>query len=169
MITRKGMAREDGSPKDVDREFVVLFSVINENQSPYLEHNLKTHADHHEDLPPVDTSDELFIESNLMHSMNGYGLVLPPPTTLYTLHFTILTLHYPLYTLHSAHCTHIILGSTLTHYSLLLALTHYTLYILCSITHDYGPCFVSHRFSSAHSVWKWPRFDLQNGRTGEVN
>ena len=33
VITRKGMARADGSPKDVDREFVALFMIIDENQS----------------------------------------------------------------------------------------------------------------------------------------
>ena len=36
-ITRRGMARPDGSPKDVDREIFALFSVMNENQSPFLD------------------------------------------------------------------------------------------------------------------------------------
>jgi manganese oxidase len=35
-ITRRGMARPDGSPKDVDREVFALFSVMNENASPFL-------------------------------------------------------------------------------------------------------------------------------------
>src|SRR5262249_30979573 len=33
-ITARGMARADGSPRDVDREVFALFSVMNENQSP---------------------------------------------------------------------------------------------------------------------------------------
>ena len=44
VITRRGMARPDGSPKDVDREFAALFMIIDENQSPYLRHNIDTYA-----------------------------------------------------------------------------------------------------------------------------
>lgn len=36
IITKHGMARADGSPNDVDRQFVALFMVANENESPYL-------------------------------------------------------------------------------------------------------------------------------------
>jgi hypothetical protein len=39
-ITRGGMARDDGSPKDVDREIFALFSVLDENASPFLLANL---------------------------------------------------------------------------------------------------------------------------------
>jgi manganese oxidase len=44
IITRKGMAREDGTPKDVDREFVTAFFLINENGSWYLDHNIQAYA-----------------------------------------------------------------------------------------------------------------------------
>ena len=44
VITRRGMARPDGSPKDVDREFAVLLMIIDENQSHYLGHNIQTYA-----------------------------------------------------------------------------------------------------------------------------
>ncbi len=44
VITRKGMARADGSPKDVDREFAALFMIIDENQTQYLQHNIETYA-----------------------------------------------------------------------------------------------------------------------------
>jgi len=67
-ITRRGMARPDGSPKDVDREVFALFSVMNENASPFLQDNIDRFA-----LPPApDPDDEDFQESNLMHSINGY-------------------------------------------------------------------------------------------------
>jgi hephaestin len=67
-ITRRGMARPDGSPKDVDREVFALFSVMNENASPFLQANIDRFA-----LPPApDPDDEDFQESNLMHSINGY-------------------------------------------------------------------------------------------------
>ena len=69
IVTREGMAEEDGSPKGVDREFVTLFTVFDENVSPYLEHNIEEFAG---DPKGVDTEDEGFVESNLMHSINGY-------------------------------------------------------------------------------------------------
>jgi FtsP/CotA-like multicopper oxidase with cupredoxin domain len=61
------MARPDGSPRDVDREVFDLFSVMNENQSPYLDENVRRFAQ-----PPPAPDDEGFEESNLMHSVNGY-------------------------------------------------------------------------------------------------
>ena len=67
-ITRRGMARPDGSPTDVDREVFALFSVMNENSSPFLDENVHRFAQ-----PPFpDPDDEDFEESNLMHSINGY-------------------------------------------------------------------------------------------------
>jgi manganese oxidase len=42
VITRKGMARPDGSPKDIAREFFSLFMIVDENQSGYFSHNVKT-------------------------------------------------------------------------------------------------------------------------------
>jgi hypothetical protein len=41
IITKRGMARPDGSPKDVDRQFVAPFMVADENQSPYLHRNMR--------------------------------------------------------------------------------------------------------------------------------
>lgn len=68
VVTARGMARPDGSPKDVDREIFALYEVMNENASPYIQHNLETYA-----TPPFPAlDDEEFNESNLMHSINGY-------------------------------------------------------------------------------------------------
>ncbi len=69
IITRKGMARPDGTPTDVDREFVTLYSVFNENSSLYLDRNIQTFAGKPATVNP---DDEDFQESNLMHSINGY-------------------------------------------------------------------------------------------------
>ncbi|HTU47834.1 MAG TPA: multicopper oxidase domain-containing protein [Bryobacteraceae bacterium] len=44
IITRRGMAREDGSPIDVDREFVAGFMEIDENSSWYVEDNIHKYA-----------------------------------------------------------------------------------------------------------------------------
>src|SRR5215469_13598801 len=44
VITRRGMARPDGSPKDIDLEFFALFMIVDENQSHYLEQNVNAHV-----------------------------------------------------------------------------------------------------------------------------
>jgi FtsP/CotA-like multicopper oxidase with cupredoxin domain len=59
-------ARPDGSPADVDRELFALFMVDDENQSHYLEAERSTLA-----KPPA-ADDADFVESNKMHSINGY-------------------------------------------------------------------------------------------------
>jgi FtsP/CotA-like multicopper oxidase with cupredoxin domain len=61
--------KADGTPKDVDREFVTLFSVIDENASPYLDENIETFTQQPQTVKP---DDEEFEESNLMHSINGF-------------------------------------------------------------------------------------------------
>ena len=67
VVTARGKARQDGSPRDVDRELFSMFAVMDENQSPYLSTELRRLAD-----PPADPEDEEFAESNLMHAVNGY-------------------------------------------------------------------------------------------------
>jgi FtsP/CotA-like multicopper oxidase with cupredoxin domain len=69
IVTAKGMARPDGSPKDVDRELVTMFTVFDENTSLYLNANIKRFAG---DPAGVNPDDEGFVESNKMHSINGY-------------------------------------------------------------------------------------------------
>ena len=69
IVTKKGMAKPDGSPIDVDREVVALFSVIDENDSLLLDRNIERYAGR---PATVDPDDDGFIESNLMHSINGY-------------------------------------------------------------------------------------------------
>jgi FtsP/CotA-like multicopper oxidase with cupredoxin domain len=41
IITRRGFAREDASPKDVDREFIIQFGLYDEHLSWYWDTNLK--------------------------------------------------------------------------------------------------------------------------------
>uniref|UniRef100_A0A2I3GEK6 Ceruloplasmin n=1 Tax=Nomascus leucogenys TaxID=61853 RepID=A0A2I3GEK6_NOMLE len=55
--------------KHIDREFVVMFSVVDENFSWYLEDNIKTYCSEPE---KVDKDNEDFQESNRMYSVNGY-------------------------------------------------------------------------------------------------
>ena len=68
IVTAAGQARPDGSPADVDRQFVAFFDVMDENRSNYLDDNIAQLSD----ARHVDPGAEEFQESNLMHSINGY-------------------------------------------------------------------------------------------------
>jgi FtsP/CotA-like multicopper oxidase with cupredoxin domain len=69
VVTARGKARPDGSPKDVDREFVTMFEVSDENQSPWLDENVRNAA---LDPTPALLGDPTFVEGNLVHGINGY-------------------------------------------------------------------------------------------------
>jgi manganese oxidase len=69
IITAANMARPDGTPIDVDREFVMQFKVSSENQSPYLQRNIDKFTGNPASVNPDDPD---FQESNQMHSINGY-------------------------------------------------------------------------------------------------
>lgn len=69
VVTRRGMARPDGSPRDVDRELVTMFMVSDENRSPWLDDNIRTRTS----APAtVRKDDPDFVESNKKHAINGY-------------------------------------------------------------------------------------------------
>jgi FtsP/CotA-like multicopper oxidase with cupredoxin domain len=72
IVTRRGGANPDGVPKDVDREFVTLFMIFDENMSPYLDANIRRFA---ASPNTVRKKDGEFKESNKKHSINGmlYG------------------------------------------------------------------------------------------------
>src|SRR6266511_1542519 len=74
IVTKRGMARADGGPKDVDRELVTLFSIMNENESWLLPRNVHdfTQLRGPRASPEALEHDDEFGESNLMHSINGY-------------------------------------------------------------------------------------------------
>ena len=73
VITRKGMARADGSPKDVDREIFTMFSLDDENQSMYMPENLKR-SKAAEQLPPPDRFNPFgaFYVTNEIPNINGF-------------------------------------------------------------------------------------------------
>jgi manganese oxidase len=83
VITRRGMARPDGTPRDVDKEFVALFMTYNENQSWYITHNIETYTSDPkgvktEDSIPFDDLGRLmltgsgFADTLVKWSINGY-------------------------------------------------------------------------------------------------
>ncbi|TDH04900.1 hypothetical protein EPR50_G00137860 [Perca flavescens] len=64
LVCKKGTLGENGTQKGLDKEFFLLFSVMDENMSWYLEENIEKFS-----------SNETDPESNLMHAVNGrmYG------------------------------------------------------------------------------------------------
>jgi FtsP/CotA-like multicopper oxidase with cupredoxin domain len=83
IITRRGMARPDGSPKDVDREFATLFMLVDENQSHYLQHNIDTYTGdprsvNKREFVPADSNGDFhgagqgFAAANFKATINGY-------------------------------------------------------------------------------------------------
>jgi len=87
IVTRRGMARPDGTPKDVDREFVTLFDIVDENQSWYFDHNVQTYTGNPKavmadatrlQVDPEDANGNFslfgrgFTDSNLKFTINGF-------------------------------------------------------------------------------------------------
>jgi FtsP/CotA-like multicopper oxidase with cupredoxin domain len=68
IITRKGKALPDGRAAGVDREFVVLFMIFDENKSPYLDANISQFTSAPQS---VKKDEEEFKESNKKHGING--------------------------------------------------------------------------------------------------
>ncbi len=68
IVTRKGSARPDGSPRDVDREFIADFSVFDETDSWFFEGNTK----HQLGSARLRVADPMLREQNLLYSINGY-------------------------------------------------------------------------------------------------
>jgi hypothetical protein len=68
IVTARGMARPDGSPRDVDHEFITDFSVFDETDSWFFERN--TPREH--GGVRLKAADPLLRENNLLYSINGY-------------------------------------------------------------------------------------------------
>lgn len=68
VITRRGMARPDGSPRDIDREFATLFMLIDENQSHYLQYNIATRVQDPNSVKRLE-----FIPGDIDGNFNGAG------------------------------------------------------------------------------------------------
>jgi hephaestin len=77
------MARPDGTPKDVDDEFVTAFFLIDENNSWYLNHNIQAHTTDPKGVNklesvPADMDGNFsivgsgFVASNIRLTINGY-------------------------------------------------------------------------------------------------
>ena len=84
VVTRRGMALPDGRPKDVQHEFVTMFIAINENESWYLEDNIRDHTTdpkgvnrtESHPITPAGMAGTVvgtgFVDGNIKWSINGY-------------------------------------------------------------------------------------------------
>ncbi|XP_005863541.1 PREDICTED: ceruloplasmin-like isoform X1 [Myotis brandtii] len=69
LVCRKGSLGKDGKQKGIDKEFYLLATVFDENESHLLDENIRTFTTEPEN---VDKEDQSFQDSNLMYSINGY-------------------------------------------------------------------------------------------------
>jgi len=93
LISRKGTAGPSGRPRDVDREFVNLFMIVDENTSWYLQHNIDTYTSDPKGVERLENSpsDHLgnynlfgsgFVFANTRSSINGYMYANLPMLTM---------------------------------------------------------------------------------------
>ena len=94
IITRRGMALDDGRPKDVDREFVTSFMIYDENMSWFLDENIKNHTDDpagvkKDENIPIDANGRFnfvnpigFAGVNLRFTINGMSYANLPMMTM---------------------------------------------------------------------------------------
>jgi FtsP/CotA-like multicopper oxidase with cupredoxin domain len=84
VVTAKGKARVDGHPTDVDREFVSMMITVNENESWYLDENIRKRTtepngvNKQESIPLAEDGilapglGRGFADTNLRYTINGY-------------------------------------------------------------------------------------------------
>ncbi|CAM4556627.1 unnamed protein product [Leuciscus chuanchicus] len=73
LTCKKGTLNSSNKRSDVDEDYILMFSVVDENLSWYLEENIETFCSHPDETKKfMKSADEDFSESNLMHSINGY-------------------------------------------------------------------------------------------------
>jgi FtsP/CotA-like multicopper oxidase with cupredoxin domain len=79
IVTRRGEARPDGSPRDVDTEIVAAFMEIDENVSPYFEDNIKAYAAEPAKFPRGAHFADPYYLANLKETINGFSFGHTPP------------------------------------------------------------------------------------------
>ncbi len=69
IITAAGQMQPDGLPKGVDKEFITGFAEIEEDQSRYLDDNIRMHG---QDPAKVKSGSGVFLAGNQFYTINGY-------------------------------------------------------------------------------------------------
>ncbi|HEX4012802.1 MAG TPA: multicopper oxidase domain-containing protein [Candidatus Cybelea sp.] len=72
VVTARGMANPDGTPKDVDREVVTVYHIVNENQSWYFMDNVSEYTPK---LKKAERSESIPLDANGAFTLNGSGFV----------------------------------------------------------------------------------------------
>ena len=72
LVTARGQAKPDGSPKDVDREFVAGFIEFDENNSWHFDDNIKTYGVKGTKVKLMDNFADPIYGLNLKENINGY-------------------------------------------------------------------------------------------------
>ncbi|XP_076837341.1 hephaestin-like protein 1a [Brachyhypopomus gauderio] len=72
LVCRKGTLDKERKRKDVDKEFALLFMVFDENESWYLDENIRNYVNNKDTF---NRDDPHFVEGNMMYGINGkvYG------------------------------------------------------------------------------------------------
>jgi len=73
VVTARGMANADGTPKDVDREFITLFNIFDENQSWYLDHNIAAYTKDPKGTEKTFKAETIPVGPDGVFSLNGTG------------------------------------------------------------------------------------------------
>jgi hypothetical protein len=68
IVSRRGSTKPDGTPKDVDREFVTAFAVFDETESWFFEANAMNQRKY---MPGLKFTDPAFRQRYLRYSING--------------------------------------------------------------------------------------------------
>jgi FtsP/CotA-like multicopper oxidase with cupredoxin domain len=93
IVSRKGMAGPTGRPKDVDREFVSLYMIFDENTSWYIQHNIDAYTTDPKGVNKLEVSSagpdgnfsftgSGFSTVNFRSSINGYMYANGPIMTM---------------------------------------------------------------------------------------
>ena len=72
LVTAKGQANPDGSPKDVDREIVAGFLEVDENLSWHIEENIASYAPKGSKIKKTDNFADPVYVANLKETINGF-------------------------------------------------------------------------------------------------
>ena len=79
VVTARGQARPDGSPKDVDREIVAAFMEFDENISLHFQENIKTYGVKGTKVKLVENFGDPIYAGHLRETINGFSFGNAPP------------------------------------------------------------------------------------------
>ena len=82
VVTGRGLAKPDGSPKDIDREIVAAFMEFDENMSLHFQENIKTYGVKGHRIKFMDNFADPVYAVNLRETINGFSFGNTPPLVM---------------------------------------------------------------------------------------